>query len=359
MHGLNRIFATSIISLLLLAACHRDSEHKAELFVFGTIVTINLWAVDDNLASSAFADLQRQFQEMHHDWHAWEPGQLTLINQAFARGETVTASPRMIDIIRRSQELETLTGSRFNPAIGGLIGLWGFHTSDYPIAGPPPAPDKIEQWVSQHPSSLDIKINGLELHSDNPAVQLDFGGIGKGLAVDIAIEYLRGMGINNAIVNAGGDLRAIGSHGKRPWRIAIQRPGGGPVGFIDVMSDEAIFTSGNYTRFRQDEQQRYPHILDPRNGQPVQDIASVTVIEKEGVVADAAATALIVAGLENWPQVARALALSQVAVIDEQGTVFVTPAMAQRIQFQEGTTTVLVDPNVSTATGAEQSDKSD
>ena len=357
--SLTRIAVTTLLSLLLLAACQRDSEHNAELFVFGTIVNINLWGVDDQLASSAFTDLQRQFQEMHRDWHAWEPGQLTRINQAFAEGQTATADPLMIAIIRRSQELETLTGARFNAAIGGLIGLWGFHTSDYPITGPPPTQNEIDRWVNQHPSSLDIKINGLQLHSDNPAVQLDFGGIGKGLAVDIAIEHLRSMGINNAIVNAGGDLRAIGSHGKRPWRVAIQKPGDGPVGYIDVKGDEAIFTSGSYIRFRQDKQQRYPHILDPRNGQPTQNIASVTVIGDEGVVADAAATAMVVAGLKDWPQVAQALGLSQVAVIDEQGTVFVTPAMARRIQFDEGVKMVLVDPNAFTTTHSDESDKTD
>jgi len=340
-----RIFTALLLVVLALTACQRKTEHNAELFVFGTIVNISLWGVDETLASEAFADLQHQFQDMHRNWHAWEPGRLTRINQAFANGKPATADARMIDMIRRSQQLETLTGARFNVAIGGLIGLWGFHTSDYPIVGPAPTQESIEAWIKQRPSSHDIRINGLELRSDNPAVQLDFGGIGKGLAVDIAIEYLRSLGINNAIVNAGGDLRAIGRHGNRPWRIAIRQPGGAPVGYIDVADDEAIFTSGNYTRFRQDKQLRYPHILDPRTGWPATDIASVTVIADEGVVADAAATAMVVAGLNSWPEVARALNLQQVAVIDEQGTVFVTPAMTQRVQFDQGVTTVVVDLN--------------
>ena len=337
------LLAAGLVAGLGLSACQRQTEQKADLFVFGTIVSISLWDVSDTQASTAFADLQLQFQDMHENWHAWEPGRLTRINQAFAQGQSAAADARMIDMIRRSQQLETASGGRFNIAIGGLIGLWGFHTSDYPILGPAPTQDRIDEWVLRQPSSHDIKINGLQLHSDNPAVQLDFGGIGKGLAVDVAIEHLRQLGINNAVVNAGGDLRAIGTHGSRPWRIAIQQPGGDAVGYIDLSADEAIFTSGNYTRFRQDKQQRYPHILDPRSGWPAKDIASVTVIANTGVVADAAATAMVVAGLNEWPQVARALQLQEVAVIDEQGTVYVTPAMAERVHFGQQVKTVLVE----------------
>ncbi len=101
-------------------------------------------------------------------------------------------------------------------------------------------------------------------------MQLDFGGIAKGYAVDLAVARLRELGIGSAIVNAGGDLRAFGRHGDRPWRVAVRKPGGGTIGTLEVRQDEAMFTSGNYERFRQDEQERYPHILDPRSGWPVQ-----------------------------------------------------------------------------------------
>lgn len=312
------------------------------MFVFGTVVNISLWDVSPAKASQAFADLQQLFQDIHQNWHAWEPGRLTGINQAFTQGRAATADAQMVLMIERSQQLETLTGGRFNAAIGSLIDLWGFHTSDFPILGPPPSQFEIDDILEQHPSSLDIRINGLELSSNNPAVQLDFGGIAKGVAADLAIAHLQDIGINNAIVNAGGDMRAIGTHGDRPWRVAIQKPGGGEIGFIEVAGDESIFTSGNYARFRQDNQKRYPHILDPRSGWPASDIASVTVIANEGVLADAAATAMVVAGLQHWPEVAAALNLNQVAVIDETGMVYMTPAMAQRIQFTGDIKTRLV-----------------
>jgi len=332
-----------VVCLSLLSACQRNGEQSADLYVFGTIVEIKLWGVSPQDASHAFAEIQEMFQAMHRDWHAWEPGRLVDINHAFAEGRPATADADIVEMIRRSQYLETATGGRFNPAIGALIELWGFHTSDFPIEGPPPSQADISAILDKHPSTHDIHIDGLEVRSDNPAVQLDFGGIAKGYAVDLTIARLRRMGIENAIVNAGGDLVAIGNHGNRPWRVAVRKPGGGNVGSVQVHGDEAIFTSGNYERFRQDQTTRYPHILDPATGWPAKHVASATVITDEGIVADAAATALVVAGLDDWPQVARALNLQQVAVVDENGTVYLTPAMDERLQFSGDFKRVIVD----------------
>ncbi len=282
------------------------------------------------------------FQGMHQDWHAWKPGRTTNINKAFAEGRSATADKDIIEMVRRSQQIEASTDGRFNPAIGALIRLWGFHTSEYPITGPPPSQLQINRILERRPSSADIQINGLEMRSDNPVVQLDFGGIAKGYAVDLTIARLRQLGIDNAIVNAGGDLRAIGSHGNRPWRVAIRRPGGGNIGSVQVRGDEAIFTSGNYERFRQDQAERYPHIIDPNTGWPAKDIASVTVITNEGLLADAAATALSVAGLAHWSEVAQALNLDQVALVDESGTVYLTPKMKERIQFADEADQIII-----------------
>lgn len=341
--GLKTLLALCFVGAAL-AACQRDHERSAQLYVFGTLIEVKLWGAGQEQAQEVFSSLQQMFQGMHRDWHAWEPGRLYEINQAFARGEPAIADQQLITLVQRSQALEASSGGRFNPAIGGLIRLWGFHTSDYPIMGPPPAAAAIAEFMAKAPSTSDIRIDGLELMSDNRAVQLDFGGIAKGYAVDLAIAHLRSQGIENAVVNAGGDLRAMGRHGERPWRIAVRQPGGGVIGAVEVHGDEALFTSGNYERFRQDEEQRYPHILDPRSGWPVRDVASATVIAREGIEADAAATALVVAGVREWPQVAGAMGLDQVLVIDDQGGIYLTPAMAERVRFSTEIEPVIIDP---------------
>lgn len=328
---------TLLVSLWLTSCTGPAQKYHQDFYVFGTLMGVTLWADTDSQAQKAFSSLQNRFQGMHVDWHAWNPGLLTRINQAFSKGETIEANEEIVELIRRSQHLEKATDGRFNPAIGALIGLWGFHTSEYPILGPPPARQDIETLLEPNPSSLDIDLNGLKLQSVNPAVQLDFGGIAKGYAIDIACEMLRSHGIENAIVNAGGDLRAIGSHGERPWKIAVRSPGGGIIGSLDTGEDEAVFTSGNYERFRQENEQRYPHILDPRTGWPVTELASVTIIASEGLVADAAATAITVAGLQEWEDVARTLGLDQVMLVDETGKVYMTQRMSERIELVEGT----------------------
>jgi thiamine biosynthesis lipoprotein len=333
-----------VFAAVLVTACRDEATSRhAEFYVFGTLTGVTLWNVDEEPAQRAFARLQQTFQRMHRDWHAWEPGELTRINAAFARGEAIAAGEDIVELVRRSQALERSSGGRFNPAIGALIGLWGFHTSDYPIIGPPPERAEIEALLAKRPSTLDIRIDGSRLESSNPAVQLDFGAVAKGYAIDIACAQLRELGIDNAIVNAGGDLRVIGSHGERPWRIAVRAPGGGIVGSLETGRDEAVFTSGNYERFRQEETTRYPHILDPRSGWPVEDLASVTVIAVEGLLADAAATALIVAGRSGWREVAQSLELDQVLMIDGGGKVYLTRRMAERIELLDGVESEIVD----------------
>jgi thiamine biosynthesis lipoprotein len=341
--GLLRTCSAAMVFLLFLNGCQRDEAYSAEFLVFGTVVEVSFYGASDERVGQAITQLQQMFQNMHRDWHAWELGRLADINKAFASGQVATADEGIVEMITRSQHIEERTGGRFNPAIGGLIRLWGFHTSEYPIIGPPPDQAEINEVLMHAPSSRDIRVNGLQVRSDNPHVQLDFGGIAKGYAVDLSIELIRELGITSAIVNAGGDLRAMGRHGDRPWRIAVRKPGGGVIGVVEVSGDESLFTSGNYERFRQDETQRYPHILDPRTGWPVADVASVTVIANEGLLADAAATALVVAGLEDWPEVAQALGLAQVMVIDEAGVVYMTPDMAKRVRFTEDVDRVIID----------------
>ena len=326
----------SLLACLCLWGCSREAQQQeAELYVFGTLVSLTAAQTDKSTAQRAFAEIGSEFQRMHRDWHAWEPGALTRLNTALAAGETVTAQADLLDLVIKSRELESASNGRFNAAVGRLVGLWGFHTSQYPVIGPPPAKADIENLINSSPSSLDIVIDKDQLSCPNPAVQLDFGGIAKGAAVDEAIGILRDHGIPAAIVNAGGDLRAYGSADGKSWKIAVQAPGGGVVGGIEVVADEAVFTSGNYQRFRLDAEHRYAHILDPATGWPVQGVSSATVIAAEGWRADAAATALVVAGSQAFAQTVRDLEIKAALLIDDNNVLHMTAAMADRLSFED------------------------
>lgn len=325
--------------LLLLVGCAPSGpqleNQKHQLFVFGTLLDINLWQVEPQKGNEAVASLSRDFQRMHNEWHAWKPGPLVDINTAIHNGESVKVIPSLIPIIQQSQLLERKSDHLFNPAIGGLLNLWGFQSDGRPN-GPPPPKEAIQRWVSQAPSMDDIHMEGDILTSDNPAVQMDFGGFAKGYAIDLAIERLREMGIENAIVNAGGDLRAIGSKGGEPWVIGVRHPQGGDgiLAAIAVSGDESVFTSGNYERYREHEGVHYPHILDPRTGMPVVGITSATVIHDNGAEADAASTALVVAGSDEWYRIAKQMGIQHAMLVDDKGVLYMDPGMQERVQFK-------------------------
>ena len=111
---------------------------------------------------------------------------------------------------------------------------------------------------------------------------------------------------------------------------------------VGVADGECVLTSGNYERYREFEGVRYAHIIDPRSGYPVAHVASATVISIQGGLADAAATALSVAGPVDWPRIAAKMGLTQVMLVDDQGKVYLTPQMQSRISFQQQVDEVVV-----------------
>ncbi|VAX09208.1 FAD:protein FMN transferase [hydrothermal vent metagenome] len=335
-----------LIFILSSSACQQASrEYKQTQLVFGTLVNITLRDIDPALAQKSFAQIRLDLDFMHEVWHPWKPGPLGRTNALLATGGWFSANPSVIPVFEKGRELAALTDNLFNPAIGKLIALWGYHQDD-PPNGPPPSKAAIDQLLAHHPRMADIEFDGLRMRSLNPAVQLDFGAMGKGLAIDRIIDYLRSQGINNAVINAGGDLKVIGSHGDRPWRIGIRHPrpkGDNTVlAALEVNDGESVFTSGDYERFYIYEGRRYHHIIDPRTGYPADQTTSVTVIHNDAASADAAATALFIAGPDGWQAIARKMQLRYVMLVDKNGQIIMTPAMAERINLIDTQNTPLI-----------------
>jgi thiamine biosynthesis lipoprotein len=337
-------FRAALLGLLLVvsSACSRAPQqdvYKTQLMTLGTIVDISLWNVDEAKAQQAVKAVEDVLNGIHVHWHAWEPGppdhpNLADLNTRLAAGETVTVSAEDAAVLRQNQELARQGEELFNPAIGRLIGLWGFHQDD-PPQGPPPDPEQIRRLVEAHPTMDDLVIEGNQVHSRNPALQLDLGGSAKGYAVDQAIDALRALGIQNAIVNAGGGLHAIGMHGDRPWRVGIRNPAQpGIIASLEIRQDESVHTSGNYERFFDYQGKRYHHIIDPRTGYPAEGVLSATVVHQNGTIADAADDAIFVAGPEHWKEVARRMGVTQVMLIDADMNLHMTPQMAQRLRME-------------------------
>ena len=325
------LFATSC---LLLSSCSKAPGAYYEQFLgFGTLIEVKIWGVDEKSGRHAVAAITEDVNYLHRTWHAWKPGSLSRVNELLPSGEKISIGPALLPLIKKGTVYAELSGNRFNPAIGRLIKLWGFASDTLP-KGPPPSDAEIQQLLTQNPGMKDLVLDGVELQSSNPAVRLDFGGFAKGYAVDLTIKHLQDMGITNAIVNAGGDLRAIGRHGDRPWRVGIRNPRGeGVLASVDTEGDESIFTSGDYERYYEYQGKRYHHIIDPRSGYPAEGVTSVTVFDTQADRADAAATALFVAGIDEWYQVAKQMGVKGVMLVATDGTIHMTPNLKDRIYF--------------------------
>ena len=318
---------SAAIFLLFLTQCHApDPLYQAEPFyVFGTLVGISIWGSPPQQAQKAVQVIAQEFQTFHHRWHAWHTSPVTQLNQALAARQSYTVTePSLLTLLHLSKDLSHRSQGLFNPAIGKLVALWGFHQDELP-QGPPPPTEAIAALVQLAPKMEDVHIQGDQVSCQNFAVQLDFGAIAKG------------YGIKNAIVNAGGNLKAFGKKGERPWWIGIRHPSGeGVLAALAIEKEESVMTSGNYERYRDYAGKRYAHLLDPRTGMPAQGLTSVTVIHENGALADAASTALFIAGPSKWVQIAKQMGLKYVMLVDEHGAVTLSPAMAQRVQFQPG-----------------------
>jgi thiamine biosynthesis lipoprotein len=333
---------TSFILLILLAgislalsSCARDtdSEHKHTVLAFGTLIEITLFNTTASKANAAFDQLERDFHGYHASWTPWETSDLSRINDAIEAGTEIPVADSILPMITASMELYEKSSGLFNPAIGNLINLWQMHLHEDPDIRPPEA-TAVARVLEQDPRMSDISIEGAVLKSSNRSVQLSLGAFAKGYAIDLALDYLRSQGIDNAIINAGGDLRVAGQHGERPWRIGIRHPReDGVIAWLDAQANESIFTSGDYERYYLYAGKRYHHILDPRTGYPATGTSSVTVIHHNAGTADAAATALFVAGPEHWYEIARAMGIRYVMLIDTDGRIHMNPAMLKRISL--------------------------
>ncbi len=323
------------ILILLLAACEKADLHRYQSFAFGTLIEIKIRHNEKSLADQASAVLMLDFDNMHRDWHAWEPGKLTQTSGMLAKAEWFTVDSPLLRLIKLAKQYSLLSNGLFNPTIGKLIQAWGFQGTEHPQT--PPSQNDIEKLLTDLATVKDLEIDGNRMRGHNPQLQLDLGAIAKGYAVSEGIQKLRGLDIKNALINAGGDLCGIGSQGKRPWRIGIRNPSGeGILASIELKNAECVFTSGDYERYFIHDGRRYHHIIDPRSGYPADKAISVTVLHQDGAIADAASTALFIAGPEGWQEIAKKMGISDIMMVDKQGRIIMSPSMQKRIKLETG-----------------------
>jgi thiamine biosynthesis lipoprotein len=294
----------------------RSKEQKQELKLFkkaalsmGTLFEITAYVSDKYKAEKTFNEVFKELNRLDFLMSNYkEDSELSKINKN-ARTEPTDCDKELAYVIEQSLQYSNITGGAFDITIGPLMKKWGFFKKQGQI------PDKGEiESTLQSVSYKNITIEEIVEKSllknpvtvktvffKNAGTEIDLGGIGKGYAVDKATKVLKQNGINSALINFAGNIYTYGTPpGKNSWVIGLQHPrkSEGLLGTFEI-KNKAVSTSGDYEKFFTINGERYSHIIDPRTGNPVKGIVSVTIVTDSATRADALSTGVFVLGLEK------------------------------------------------------------
>lgn len=266
---------------------------RRSLPVMGTIAEVAVIHADPRKAHEAIDAAMEELQWVERTMSRFLPDSDIGRANMHATGRPVRIEQATAAVLNEACRWAEASGGTFDPCLGAAIALWDVENRHQP----PPA-ERIRALAGRRLYSglqVEIEPKGGVVRFGDPDVAIDLGGIGKGYGVDRAVAALRARGIEQAFVNVGGDLYALGkSEDGDPWKVGIRSPAD-PTRIVDTLdaSDAAIATSGDYLRFFEHGGRRYHHLLDPETGAPrVSTMHSITVMADRCVTADAAATAL-------------------------------------------------------------------
>ncbi len=296
-----------LAAILALSACNPNtSDHQLTEFgglTMGTswsvkVVdlpgTINQSGVDDAI-DKTLAAISRSMSTYD------EESELSRFNSSSGT-DWVAASDALVEVLGAANEVSRLTGGAFDVTVGPLVNLWGF--------GPPgalsKAPDENEIESARARTgytNMEVRQSPAAIRKQLPGLYIDLSSIAKGYAVDRIADLLEQQGIEDYLVEIGGELRGKG-HNERAtsWRVGIERPSATDraVYAAAEIDGAGLATSGDYRNYFEQDGQRYSHTINPATGRPVtHQLASVTVVTASAMRADALATALMVLGPED------------------------------------------------------------
>ena len=293
--------------------------------IMGTELVIEVRGPDRRALEQALAAALTELQRIEDLMTDWRPSELTALNDA-AGGGPHPVPAELARLLSRSLEVGRLSGGAFDPTYAGVGRLWDFKRR------PPLIPDRerIEaglKLVGYERVAIDLEANTVELPE---GMRLGLGGIAKGYGVDRAMAVLVEHGVEHALVNAGGDLKALGRRGDEPWEIAIRHPRDRErVLAVLPVANTCVVTSGDYARFFEHEGRRYHHIIDPRTGYPSEGCMSATVVAPDAAAADGLATALCVLGPERGLELVESLDRVEALMVGMDGEVRLSTGLQQ------------------------------
>lgn len=278
-----------------------QKEYNEKRFALHTIVEINIMARSKYQAKKASAAAFERIKSIEKQLNFFDPESDTSKLNQLAFWEEVTVSQDMINILKQSIAGSEKTEGAFDITTTPLTRLYGFGANEKKI----PSKAQISEAVS------DIGYSFIKINDKNNSVRflkkglmIDLGGVMKGYAVDEAIKVLKAEGIKNGLINAGGNIYALGKKHGRAWKIGIKNPSNTQkiTGDIISLSNNACATSGDYEQYFYNNSQKISHIFNPKTGQPSNlenKIRSVTVIADTATEADILSTGCFVLGNEK------------------------------------------------------------
>lgn len=289
-----------VVGALPFAGRGRSRLIRRTLPIMGTFGEVAIVHSDETYAQSAIDAAFREMQRVEGVLTRFRPeseiGRANL--GAFSSPQVVSAETS--GVLQSSLRWADASEGAFDPCLGRAVELW-----DVGNRNQPPGVQDVHRFARRG------LFKALELGTSQGSdvvifheedMGLDLGGIGKGYGVDRAVEALRSWGIQDALVNVGGDLYAMGaSEDGDPWKVGVRDPDD-PQGLVTTltMSDRAVATSGDYHQYFEHGGRRYHHLLDPDTGAPSEaPLRSVTVAAESCLDADAGATTAFVTSVER------------------------------------------------------------
>jgi thiamine biosynthesis lipoprotein len=309
------------IGALLLAVTAtpvRAEWFQREEAIMGTRVAVELWSEDAALAARAMDAVMAEMRGTDELMSTYKPeSQLSAVN-AHAFERPVQVDPGIIDVVARSFDFSRMSKGAFDVTYASVGYLYDYRAHERPS----------EQQVAEALPGVDyrqVEIDRVRntIRFLRKGVRIDLGGIAKGYAVDRSIEILRRLGIEHAMVNAGGDTRLLGDRRGKPWIVGIRDPRNeGRMVTRLPLEDEAISTSGDYERYFEEEGVRYHHILVPGTGHAAREVRSATVIGPDATLTDGLSTTVFVLGVQRGMELVSRLPGVEAVIVDKDGRIF-------------------------------------
>jgi thiamine biosynthesis lipoprotein len=301
----------------------------------GTDVTFTAFTADGPPAERAFAaayDEIRRVELLMTDWD--RPGQpesdVVRINKAAGK-QAVEVSAETVAVIQQSLEMSRRSRGAFDITYAAMRGLWRFDEEMDKALPPADEIARRRKLINWRDVVVDAKAHTVKLR--RVGMRLGLGGIAKGYAVDRCAAVLRGEGLANFMVQAGGDLFVAGSKGPLPWRVGIRDPRGPAdrtIGFMPIR-DHAFSTAGDYERSFILDGKRYHHIIDPKTGYPATASREVTIFAPTAFLADALDDAAFIMGPKAGLALVDGTPDCAAVIVDAQNQVWMSKSLEGKL----------------------------